>query len=401
VNNQPPEYPVGDKPAAGCPFDRFVVGLLHGHESFAAASDSAGLGERHFPAYLRPLFSRAKMGPRQVQDVLRLNRMSQWDMATLRAYVNSDFVVPADSAMRWARQIVAQVEAARRVPIADIVPLAELNPHFLVLADPCFHCGEHGVKIERATGAVVCSCSTCDDFISFISFMIHVSYWESVEFLASPHQQFIRGLISENAKFAEAARAIGLDGQHFPGPLRLSFILAMAGPERVRAVIAGGKYDEYTRAFLKRFGTCRNVKLSPDVMALAKRIVEEPAIEGRAAALGGRGASQRNAVPVGQVRDNKALARWYQRLFEDLEPKKVTSNDHTVGVAIGRHVNKATGEAFPGFSTLAKKTGLSVNTVRASVERLVAAGHLRIKPSKPLVFIPLLYLVDDPHGDDS
>jgi hypothetical protein len=93
----------------------------------------------------------------------------------------------------------------------------------------------------------------------------------------------------------------------------------------------------------------------------------------------------------GKVRDNETRAKWYEQMFNDLGRKKIIPNDYAVGVAIGRHVTKEdNGDVFPGIATLAKLTGLSLNTARTSIDRLLAAGHLRVKRSKPLLMEPLL-----------
>jgi hypothetical protein len=54
-----------------------------------------------------------------------------------------------------------------------------------------------------------------------------------------------------------------------------------------------------------------------------------------------------------------------------------------IGIAISWHLNRNTGEAFPGMNTLATLTGVSRSTVKRSVATLVAEGHMaRTQPRK-------------------
>jgi Helix-turn-helix domain len=54
----------------------------------------------------------------------------------------------------------------------------------------------------------------------------------------------------------------------------------------------------------------------------------------------------------------------------------------TVAVAISWHLNRETGDAWPGFATLAKETGLCQRTVKRAVKWLEARGHLHVVHSR-------------------
>jgi hypothetical protein len=53
-----------------------------------------------------------------------------------------------------------------------------------------------------------------------------------------------------------------------------------------------------------------------------------------------------------------------------------------VAMAISWHLNRNTGDAWPGFATLAKETGLGHRTVKRAVKWLEAGGHLRVVHSR-------------------
>jgi hypothetical protein len=53
-----------------------------------------------------------------------------------------------------------------------------------------------------------------------------------------------------------------------------------------------------------------------------------------------------------------------------------------VAVAISWHLNRDTGDAWPGFATLAKETGLRQRTVIRAVKWLESKGHLHVTHSR-------------------
>jgi hypothetical protein len=287
-----------------------------------------------------------------------------------------------------------EIEAALSVPITAILPPQRFTRHERCLMGRCPGCDVGGPPEFKASwrpkpGEIkldaevwVCHCDFGGDVIRLIRRFLGLDFVEAVDFLNSPFKQFIRGLITEHARYVAAAKAVCLTEQQFPESLRLAFILAMEGPKRVQEVLAQGKYDESTGAVLAKFTQWDWVKLG-DATALAKRIIEKRPTDG-----------------AGKVRSSTDRAKWFQQLEKDLALKRITPNDYVVGVAIGKCVNMKTGEAFPGYDTLAKKTGRSINTARAAAEKLADLGHLRIKRSKPLTFVPELHPVGESHDGE-
>jgi Helix-turn-helix domain len=53
-----------------------------------------------------------------------------------------------------------------------------------------------------------------------------------------------------------------------------------------------------------------------------------------------------------------------------------------VGIAISWHLNRTTADAWPGFATLAKETGLTERTVIRAVKWLESKGHLHVTHSR-------------------
>ena len=58
----------------------------------------------------------------------------------------------------------------------------------------------------------------------------------------------------------------------------------------------------------------------------------------------------------------------------DLEPK-----DLLIYLCIKRYMNKDTHDAFPALSTLSKKSGASINTIRKAITRLKDDGYIEIR----------------------
>jgi hypothetical protein len=289
-----------------------------------------------------------------------------------------------------------EIKAALRVPITDILPPQTFTRDGRCLMGPCPNCDVGGdprksaerwrpkpgeIKLDADATVFVGYCCS-GDVIDFVTTFTGLDSAEAVDFLNSPFKQFIRGLITEHPRYFAAAEAVGMTEQQFPESLRLAFILAMEGPNRVQEVLAQGKYDENTRAVLAKFTQWDHVKLG-NATALAKRIIEKRPTDG-----------------AGKLRSREDRAKWFDQLERDLALKRITSNDYAVGVAIGKHVNLKTGEAFPGYGTLAKKTGRAINTARKAVKKLADRGHLRIKGSKPLTFVPVLHPVGESHDGE-
>ena len=70
--------------------------------------------------------------------------------------------------------------------------------------------------------------------------------------------------------------------------------------------------------------------------------------------------------------------RWYEQLYQAAKAGEITSRDYHVGVAIGRFLNRESGDCTLTISTLAQDTGLSMNTVRASIKTLAAREQLHV-----------------------
>jgi hypothetical protein len=63
------------------------------------------------------------------------------------------------------------------------------------------------------------------------------------------------------------------------------------------------------------------------------------------------------------------------------------------GIAISWHLNRQTGEAFPSIKTLAALTSMSRSTVKRSVAKLIAAGHMtrtQSRPNRPNHYAPVV-----------
>jgi hypothetical protein len=66
--------------------------------------------------------------------------------------------------------------------------------------------------------------------------------------------------------------------------------------------------------------------------------------------------------------------RWQRQLAR--AQHELGAKTALIGLAISWHLNRQTGMAFPGLSTLAALTGVSHRTARRAVAKLVAAGHM-------------------------
>ena len=67
---------------------------------------------------------------------------------------------------------------------------------------------------------------------------------------------------------------------------------------------------------------------------------------------------------------------WLERVQDD---ERVSASAFSVAFAISRHLNRATGEAWPGQKTLAGMAGVQVRQVRALIRQLQEAGHLSVE----------------------
>lgn len=64
---------------------------------------------------------------------------------------------------------------------------------------------------------------------------------------------------------------------------------------------------------------------------------------------------------------------WLEALHDD---PQITSVEFETAFGISMHLNRKTGEAWPGLALLAKKVGVSERTVHAAIKKLVTCGYL-------------------------
>jgi DNA-binding GntR family transcriptional regulator len=84
--------------------------------------------------------------------------------------------------------------------------------------------------------------------------------------------------------------------------------------------------------------------------------------------------SKTDSKPLEAIRE-----QWQRQIMADRERQ---SNYVLVAVAISWHLNRDTGDAWPGFATLAKETGLRQRTVIRAVKWLESKGHLHVTHSR-------------------
>ncbi|MCG2668758.1 helix-turn-helix domain-containing protein [Bradyrhizobium sp. GCM10023182] len=74
------------------------------------------------------------------------------------------------------------------------------------------------------------------------------------------------------------------------------------------------------------------------------------------------------------------LFAWLKQVRADR--KNLTASTFVVAFTIADHMNKETGEAFPGMPCIAREIGMSQGTVKNAIDALEARGHLHVHHGK-------------------
>lgn len=94
---------------------------------------------------------------------------------------------------------------------------------------------------------------------------------------------------------------------------------------------------------------------------------------------------------IGSIRTIEDRANWYEQLFAACGSEKIGPSEYLLGVAIGRHVKRATGSCYPGTVLLAKETGLGVRSVERGTGVLRDKKHLHVDRKRPATFVPIVW----------
>jgi hypothetical protein len=88
-----------------------------------------------------------------------------------------------------------------------------------------------------------------------------------------------------------------------------------------------------------------------------------------------------------KARKNILTPAEFQRLKESFQERLVEDPDMThgclrVGLAISWHMNKDTGEAWPGTNAITRRARVSRSAVRRAVKYLIARGHVAVERTR-------------------
>jgi len=89
---------------------------------------------------------------------------------------------------------------------------------------------------------------------------------------------------------------------------------------------------------------------------------------------------------------NKLTPAEFQQLKESFQERLVQDPDMTpaclrVALVISWHMNKDTGEAWPGAAALTKRARVCTRTVRSAVKYIIEKGHVAVERAKGKVLL--------------